>query len=841
MSLFELFGTIAVKNSEANAAIDETTGKAGALAKTLDEKFTSAGKTMTDIGKAITPLSIAAGGLFIGSVKSASDFDNSVAKVSTLVDTSKHSVDELSKTFLDLSNSTGRSATELAEAGYQALSASVDYDHLGSFVETATNLSKVGFTDSATAVDVLTTAINAYGMESSDANDLANKLVKTQNLGKTTVAELAQNMGRVIPVASSMGVSIDDLCAGYVSLTKQGINTRIATTDLQAMFEEFGDSGSNVSGILREKTGMSFKELMEDGRSLSYCLSQLKDYADETGTNFNELWSSSSAGTSAMALLNGGLDELNQTAQQMSNNTDALAEGLDKLNTPSEKARKSFEHLRNSGIQMGDAFLVSISPAIDFFAGLIEKLTQGFDALPAPIKTVIATVLGIIGALGPVLMLGGKILEGIGTVISHIAPLVESIGGLQGVLEVLAGPIGIAIAVVTLLAGAFKHLWDTNEGFRTRILEIWDEISGKVTEFVAGVQERLAPLEPYVEALIGALQAIWDGFCNFLAPIFIGALEIISGVFSATLDIIMGVLDVFVGLFTGNWQQMADGVGGIVIGFLNIIVALFSGAWDAIKGAVDVFLGWFGSSWDSALNAINSFISDFCRVADQMIQDALNSIKNTFTNIWNTIKTTVTNVVDGVKSAISNGLNSASSTVTSVLDSILSKFRSIFDTCKSVVTGAIDTIKGAFNFSWSLPHLKLPHPRISGSFSLNPPSVPSFSLDWYAKAMDTPYMFTDPTIFGMSPTGNMRAAGEAGDEIMYGHQNLLDDIDTVVGSRNGEIVGALTFYLGQIVGLLNKYLPELGKIYLDKNKLVGGTVRQMNEELGNLYRLEART
>ena len=223
MKLFELFGSIFIRNKDANKTIDDTTNKAKNMADTLGKSLQKTGDKITKAGKKVAPLSLACGAFLTGAVKGASDFQDGMNKMSTLFDTSKTSVKGLSSEFLNLSNKTGISATELAEAGYQALSAGQSVDKVGKFVETAGNLAKAGFTSTTTAVDVLTTAMNAYGKNAGSADDIANKLVRTQNLGKTTVDELASSMGKIIPTASSMGVNIDNLTSGYVSLTKQGI------------------------------------------------------------------------------------------------------------------------------------------------------------------------------------------------------------------------------------------------------------------------------------------------------------------------------------------------------------------------------------------------------------------------------------------------------------------------------------------------------------------------------------------------------------------------------------------------------------------------------------------
>ena len=195
----------------------------------------------------------------------------------------------------------------------------------------------------------------------------------------------------------------------------------------------------------------------------------------------------------------------------------------------------------------------------------------------------------------------------------------------------------------------------------------------------------------------------------------------------------------------------------------------------------------------------------------------------------------MTSVINGVKSVISNGLNSAKSTVTNILNAIKEKFSSILNGAKDIVKGAIDKIKGFFHFSWSLPKLKLPHISIKGSFSLTPPSVPKFGIDWYKKAMDDPFMFTQPTLFDVNPvTGTAKGAGEAGDEIMYGRQNLMNDIGEVMNSQNNSVVDALDAWFGKMFDMFSQYFPQFANMQMvtDTGALVGELAPRMDKKLG---------
>lgn len=232
-----------------------------------------------------------------------------------------------------------------------------------------------------------------------------------------------------------------------------------------------------------------------------------------------------------------------------------------------------------------------------------------------------------------------------------------------------------------------------------------------------------------------------------------------------------------------NIQTVITTVWNAIVSFLKPILEgiknTFTTVWNAIKSTISTVLNAIQTTVTSVWNSIKSTISSI-----------LNSIKSTFTSVWNSIKSTVSNVINGVKSTISSGLNAAKSTVSNVLGAIKERFSSIFEGAKNIVSNAINRIKSFFNFSWSLPHLKLPHISISGSFNLKPPSVPHFGIEWYKKAMDDGMIMNQPTIFGYNAKSNQfLAGGEAGSETVVGTQNLMDMIQEAVnnaGSGNGD-------------------------------------------------------
>lgn len=307
------------------------------------------------------------------SLGAAATAQTAFAKVSTLL-----SSDTNTEAYFDkirkASQETGVAVADFSEAVYNALSASVDEAKAVEFTTSAVKLAKGGFTDTATAVDVLTTAINAYGLEASDATKISDKLITTQNLGKTTVGELAQNLGRSIPTARAYNVSIDELLASYAVMTKNGNQAAESTTLINAMLNEVGKSGTATAKIIKEKTGHSFSELMASGTSLTDVLKILSDSASASGLAINDLFGSAEAGKGANILLN-NVQDVNAAVAAMGDSAGATESAYSKvMDTLSEKTAK----LKNNWELVKESLGTVVLPAV---SGVVDWLNSGFDML----------------------------------------------------------------------------------------------------------------------------------------------------------------------------------------------------------------------------------------------------------------------------------------------------------------------------------------------------------------------------------------------------------------------------------------------------------------------------
>lgn len=338
---------------------------------------------------------------FFDCSEAAAQFETSTAMVATIADTSQKSLSSISKEVRTYSNETGEAASDMAEATYQAISAGVNTADAAAFAGTATKLAVGGFTSATTAVDVLTTAINSYGLAASDATQLSDYLITTQNLGKTSVDQLAQSVGKVIPLASAYNVQMDNLSSAYAVLTANGIATAESGTYLKSMLSELGDTGSDVSEVLLNSTGKTFAQLMEQGYSLGDVMSMLGDAVDGDSTAFNALWSSTEAGIGALSLFNAGADKYNSVLDSMRTSAGATEKAYSTMADTTDKSKQRMENaFNNLKISVGDVLNPALTQVYEGFTGVFAGMSDFVDEYPAVVAAISAIAVGVGGFTG---------------------------------------------------------------------------------------------------------------------------------------------------------------------------------------------------------------------------------------------------------------------------------------------------------------------------------------------------------------------------------------------------------------------------------------------------------
>lgn len=638
--------------------------------KAVGEKVKGVGDKMQDIGKNLTAkVTAPIIGALGASAKSALEFEDAMAKVSTIADTSQVSIEDLTSQITNLSNETGIAATDIADNVYNAISAGQDTGNAVSFVGNATKLAAAGFTDSASALDVLTTTLNAYGMEAKDATKVSDILIQTQNMGKTTVGELAGYMGKVIPTAKGAGVEVEQVAAAYAKLTANGIKTADSTTYLNSMMNELNKSGTKVSNALQETAGKSFPEMMKEGKTLADVLDVLQEAADKSGVQFSDMWSSSEAGKAAAVIhdTTNKLGDFNAAVGQMKNAGDATDEAFKKMNTTSRQAQIALNQIKNSAIELGNTVLTMVAPYFEQFVTKIKDVTTWFNNLDESQKQTAVKIAAIVAAVGPVLLIFGKLITGIGGLIEAVGvisgflgPIVAQVGGLSGVLAALTGPIGIVIAAITALVGAFVYFYNTNEEFRNKVNEVFAQAKEIILQFVEGVKagfqqflefcrpifealgqvfsamgeafgavvalivERLAAMAAVIQAFISTHQTEIQAFITAIQTVISTKIEIIRTIITTVLNVITNLVKAFTAVLRGDWdaawKHLQNATTSAKNGIVNIIKSLVNMVTSLFGDLIEKFKSWGRDMIDGLIEGIKEKI--------EAVKEAIGSVAN---------------------------------------------------------------------------------------------------------------------------------------------------------------------------------------------------------------------
>lgn len=534
--------------------------------------FSVTGNTQLDTSgftKSLGSMTVAAGNLIADLVKTASSqlmnlaqsaiqtgslYETSLAKVGTIADLGKLSIQQLGDQITATSNSMGIAATDIAEATYQAISAGQDTANAVAFAGQAAKLAAAGFTSTTSAVDILTTALNAYDLSADQADHVSDVLLTTQNLGKTSVDELSSSMGRVIPLAAAYNVSVENLSSGLAVMTANGIATAEATTYTKSMLNELGDTGSTVGKILQAETGKSFAQLNSEGKSLGDVLQILYDNVDGDSTAFAGLWSSVEAGTGALSLASGGADKFNGVLAQMVDSAGAT-------DTAYQTMTDTFQHSMESLQTTAENLSIDLFEAME--PGLKEAANWGTDCLN--------TLTSALNEGGPAAMLDAA------------SGILENLTA--GIVQQIPGLASSATQIITQLV---QYLADHQDA-------IFDAGIQLLRSLVQGIGENLPQLitaavsliESFASSLTDHLPEIAALGVDILAALIRGLLSLTENLAGAALDLIASFVQSFDDNHDQFWEIGKQAVAGLWQGIKDSWSDLLSNLTEKVRSLAD--------------------------------------------------------------------------------------------------------------------------------------------------------------------------------------------------------------------------------------------------------------
>lgn len=703
-------------------------------------KVESFGNGVTNVGKKVSVASAAVTAMGGAAVKTAADFESSMSQVqatmgitkdsmSTLDGQSVNTMDALSDLAKEMGSKTAFSASECAEAlNYLAL-AGYDTQEMADTLPTVLNLAAAGGLDLASASDMVTDAMSALGMETKDADKMVDQMAKTASSTNTSVGQLGEGILTIGATAKTVKGGTAELNTALGILANNGIKGAEGGTHLRNVILSL-QNPTDAAAKTMEKFGVKTYDSEGNMRSLNDILGDLNKSMDgmtseEKANIISTIFNKTDLSSVNALLANTGetWDELQTSIENSGGAAQQMADTqLDNLSGQLTILKSAVEGF---AISIGDALM----PMIKSIVAKIQSFVDWLNNLDESQRQVIVKIGLFIAALGPFLVILGTVISKVGVAMQvfsklglKITSLASNAGGLSGVMGKVGAAIGgisapvvAVVAIIAVLAAAFVHLWKTNEDFRNSIIAIWERIKSVFNGFAQGITDRLNALGFDFQNFKEVVSAIWNGLCNFLAPVFEGVFTQIANILEAVLGVITGILDVFIGIFTGNWSQVWEGVKGIFGSVWDFIKNTFTNYMNVIQNVANVVLGWFGTSWNEVWTGIKDFFVNLWTGIVDFFTNLWEGIKNTvqtaimfiaalfeaafdiitlpFRFIWENCKEVIIAVWDVIKSKVTTVINEVSTVISAVMNAIKTVFTTVWNTIKTVVTTVVNAIK----------------------------------------------------------------------------------------------------------------------------------------------------
>lgn len=666
--------------------LDNSLEEVESSAKKADDGFTMFKATLANL--AADAIMRAVDGIknLVGNViELGQNFTSTMSEVSAISGATGEDFEKLEACAREYGATTVFSASNAAEALKYMSLAGWDADQSTSALGGVLNLAAASGMELGAASDMVTDYLSAFAMEAGDAAYFADLLSYAQSHSNTTAEALGEAYKNCAANLNAAGQDVETVTSLLEGMANQGYKGSEAGTSMAAIMRDI-TNGMKDGAIKIGETSVAVMDAQGNFRDLTDILTEVEAATNGMGDAERAVALSSTFTADSTKglnlILNEGMDNIagyeeelrgaSGSAEEMANiMNDNLSGDVAAMNSAFEELGLKIYDALESKLRAGVQFITNgVIPAIEWLGGHIPEVTIAVSGLGAVIAA----------------MNWGTISSKIAMVKGALVKLAAALGGVS--LPAIA-----IIAVITAVALAFTNLWKNNEEFRNKITAIWDGIKAKFDEFGQGIVDRLNALGFEFEDITEVMKAVWDGFCEVLAPIFEGVFQQISNILNEALDILTGLFDIFAGIFTGDWDMVWQGVQEVFGAVWDFVVATFENWISTFTSLADTVLGWFGTDWETVWTNVKTFFSDTWNAISSFFSGILTGIKTFFTDTWNAIVSFFSGILSGIYSSVTGTMTEIHDTFTNIWDSITGFLSGAWETIKNIVTVGIMAVK----------------------------------------------------------------------------------------------------------------------------------------------------
>ena len=666
--------------------LDNSLEEVESSAKKADDGFTMFKATLANL--AADAIMRAVDGIknLVGNViELGQNFTSTMSEVSAISGATGEDFEKLEACAREYGATTVFSASNAAEALKYMSLAGWDADQSTSALGGVLNLAAASGMELGAASDMVTDYLSAFAMEAGDAAYFADLLSYAQSHSNTTAEALGEAYKNCAANLNAAGQDVETVTSLLEGMANQGYKGSEAGTAMAAIMRDI-TNGMKDGAIKIGETSVAVMDAQGNFRDLTDILTEVEAATNGMGDAERAVALSSTFTADSTKglnlILNEGMDNIagyeeelrgaSGSAEEMANiMNDNLSGDVAAMNSAFEELGLKIYDALESKLRAGVQFITNgVIPAIEWLGGHIPEVTIAVSGLGAVIAA----------------MNWGTISSKIAMVKGALVKLAAALGGVS--LPAIA-----IIAVITAVALAFTNLWKNNEEFRNKITAIWDGIKAKFDEFGQGIVDRLNALGFEFEDITEVMKAVWDGFCEVLAPIFEGVFQQISNILNEALDILTGLFDIFAGIFTGDWDMVWQGVQEVFGAVWDFVVATFENWISTFTSLADTVLGWFGTDWETVWTNVKTFFSDTWNAISSFFSGILTGIKTFFTDTWNAIVSFFSGILFGIYSSVTGTMTEIHDTFTNIWDSITGFLSGAWETIKNIVTVGIMAVK----------------------------------------------------------------------------------------------------------------------------------------------------